>query len=223
VAKAIDRRVLPAMIVAVFASHEGTTLQAILDACGRGVLDARVGIVVSNNADSGAIRRARAAGIAHVHLSGKTHPDAEALDRAILGAIEGAAADVIFLAGYMKKLGPLTLGQYAGRVFNTHPALLPRYGGKGMYGMNVHRAVLAAGEVESGATVHLVDGGYDTGPIVAQRRVAVLPGDTPETLAERVQACERGLVVAFLGDIVQGKTARQQQGPQSRERQPTRV
>jgi phosphoribosylglycinamide formyltransferase-1 len=182
-------------------------LQAILDACRSGGLDARVAIVVSNNADSGAIRRARAAGVAHAHLSGKTYSDAEALDRAILDAIEAAAADVIFLAGYMKKLGPLTLGRYAGRIFNTHPALLPKYGGKGMYGIHVHRAVLAAGDVESGATVHLVDGGYDTGPIVAQRRVAVLPGDTPETLAERVQTCERGLVVDFLGNIVHGKIA----------------
>jgi phosphoribosylglycinamide formyltransferase-1 len=195
------------MNIAVFASHEGTTLQAIVDACEGGMLDARVAIVVSNNADSGAIRRASDAGVAHAHLSGKTHSDAEALDRALLSAIEAVAADVIFLAGYMKKLGPLTLGRYAGRIFNTHPALLPKYGGKGMYGMNVHRAVLAAGEVESGATVHLVDGGYDTGPIVAQRRVDVLPGDTPETLAERVQACERGLVVDFLGDIAYGKIA----------------
>ena len=195
------------MNIAVFASHEGTTLQAILDACAGGVLDARVAIVVSNNVDSGAIRRARAAGIGHAHLSGKTHSAADALDRAILSAIEPVAADVIFLAGYMKQLGPSMLGRYAGRIFNTHPALLPKHGGKGMYGMNVHRAVLAAGEVESGATVHLVDGGYDTGPIVAQRRVDVLPGDTPETLAERVQSCERGLVVDFLGDIAHGKIA----------------
>jgi phosphoribosylglycinamide formyltransferase-1 len=193
------------MNIAVLASHEGTTLQAILDTCGGGMLNARVVIVISNNADSGALGRARAAGVAHAHLSGRTHPDAEALDRAILGALEAVAADVILLAGYMKKLGPLTLGRYAGRVLNTHPALLPKYGGKGMYGMNVHRAVLAAGEVESGATVHLVDGEYDTGPIVAQRRVGVLLGDTPETLAERVQACERRLVVAFFADVVHGK------------------
>ena len=195
------------MNIAVFASHEGTTLQAILEDCGGGVLDARVAIVVSNNADSGALRRAREAGVAHAHLSGKTHSDAKALDRAILSTIDAVGADVIFLAGYMKKLGPLTLGRYAGRVFNTHPALLPKHGGKGMYGMNVHRAVLAAGDLESGATVHLVDGEYDTGSIVAQRRVDVLPGDTPETLAERVQACERRLVVEFLGDIVRGKIA----------------
>jgi len=195
------------MNIAVLASHEGTTLQAILDACAGGALDVRVGIVLSNNVDSGAIRRARAAGVAHAHLSGRTHADPEALDRAILAAIEAVAADVILLAGYMKRLGPLTLGRYAGRVFNTHPALLPKHGGQGMYGIHVHRALLAAGEVESGATVHLVDGGYDTGPIVAQRRVDVFPGDTPESLAERVQACERGLLVAFINDIVHGRIA----------------
>ena len=193
------------MNIAVLASHEGTTLQAILDACSGGALHAQVGIAISNNADSGALRRASAAGVVHARLSGRTHSAPEALDRAILGAIEAVAADVILLAGYLKKLGPLTLGRNAGRVFNTHPALLPKYGGKGMYGIHVHRAVLAAGEVESGATLHLVDGGYDTGPIVAQRRVDVLAGDTPETLAERVQACERGLVVTFFADIVHGK------------------
>jgi phosphoribosylglycinamide formyltransferase-1 len=193
------------MNIAVIASHEGTTLQAILDACKGSELDARVGIVISNNADSGAIRRARAAGVAHAHLSGRTHSDPEALDHAILSTIEAVAADAILLARYIKKLGPLTLGRYAGRVFNTHPALLPKYGGKGMYGIHVHRAVLAAGEVESGATVHLVDGGCNTGTIVVQRRVDVLPGDTPETLAGRVQACERGLVVALFDDIVHGR------------------
>lgn len=193
------------MNIAVFSSHEGTTLQAILDACHSGRLPARVAMVISNNADSGALRRARVAGVPHRHLSSVTHSAPDALDRAIYESVADAEADVIVLAGYLKKLGPVTLGGYGGRIFNTHPALLPRHGGQGMYGVNVHRAVLAAGESESGATLHLVDGEYDTGPIVSQRRVEVLSSDTPESLAARVQACERGLVVAFLEDVARGR------------------
>jgi phosphoribosylglycinamide formyltransferase-1 len=127
------------------------------------------------------------------------------LDREIRESVANVDADVVLLAGYLKKLGPATLAGYSGRIFNTHPALLPRHGGQGMYGGNVHRAVLAARESESGATLHLVDGEYDTGPIVSQRRVEVLPDDTPESLAARVQACERVLVVEFLDDVARGR------------------
>lgn len=186
------------MNISVLASHEGTTLQAILEACDSGECPARVALVISNNAGSGALRRARAAGVAWRHLSGATHPDPAALDQAICDAIAEAQTDVVMLAGYMKKLGPLTLRAYAGRILNTHPALLPKFGGPGMYGMHVHRAVLAAGERIAGASVHLVDGEYDTGPVLAQCAVPVLDGDTPEILAERVQASERRLVVEVL-------------------------
>ena len=192
------------MNIGALASHEGTTLQAVLDACANGDIDGRVALVISNNADAGALRRARAAGVPVAHLSGKTHPDPAALDRAIRDALQAAGIDVVLLAGYMKKLGPLTLGAYAGRVINTHPALLPRHGGQGMYGMHVHRAVIAAGDRVSGVTVHQVEDDYDTGPALAQRRVPVLAGDTPETLAQRVQASERQLLVEVLGALSRG-------------------
>jgi phosphoribosylglycinamide formyltransferase-1 len=189
------------MKLGILASHEGTTMQAVLDAVAAGTLAADVAVVISNNSDSGALRRARAAGVPAVRLSSVTHPDAEALDRAILEALTGAGVEVVLLAGYMKKLGARVLQAYRGRILNTHPALLPKFGGQGMYGTRVHEAVLAAGESETGVSVHLVDAEYDTGPVLAQCRVPVLPGDSVETLAARVQASERKFLVETLAEI----------------------
>jgi phosphoribosylglycinamide formyltransferase-1 len=191
--------------IAVLASHEGTTLQAVLDACAAGAIPGRVALVISNNADSGALRRARAAGVEALCLSGKTHPEARDLDEAINAALTERRIDVVLLAGYMKQLGPITLSRWSGRVLNTHPALLPKFGGRGMYGAHVHRAVLAAGERVSGATIHLVDSSYDTGPVIAQVQVAVDSADTPETLAARVQGAERALIVEVLAGIASGR------------------
>ncbi len=191
--------------IGVLASHEGTTLQAILDACAAREIEARVVTVVSNNGGSGALRRARDAGAQGVHLSGKTHPDPDALDAAIIQALTANEVDVVMLAGYMKKLGPALLERYRGRILNTHPALLPKFGGHGMYGMHVHEAVLRAGETESGPSVHLVDAEYDTGRVLAQAQVPVESNDTPELLAARVQERERRLVVAVLGQIANGE------------------
>ena len=193
------------MNIGVLASGEGTTLQAILDACSSDTLPARVSVVISNNSGSGALRRAAAAGVPCRHVSSQTHSDPVEMDRALCACLAEAKADVVMLAGYMKKLGPHTLGTYAGRILNTHPALLPKFGGKGLYGMHVHRAVIAAGERVSGASVHVVDAEYDTGPVVAQCTVPVLDGDTPEALADRVQDAERALVVEVLGDIARGE------------------
>jgi phosphoribosylglycinamide formyltransferase 1 len=191
--------------LAILASHEGTTLQAVIDACERGAIAARVALVISNNPDAGALRRARAARIPVLHLSGTTHPDAASLDRAICAALIEHQIDLVLLAGYMKKLGPATLATFAGRVLNTHPALLPRFGGRGLFGEHVHRAVLTAGESESGATIHLVDSEYDSGPVIAQGRVPVHAGDTVESLAARVQGAERALLVQVLGEIASGQ------------------
>lgn len=191
--------------IGVLASGEGTTLQAILDACAAGELPARVVVVISNNGGSGALRRARAAQAAALHLSGKTHPEPGALDAALAEALAEHEVDVVMLAGYMKKLEPLVLARYQGRILNTHPALLPKFGGHGMYGMRVHEAVVHAGEKESGPSVHLVDAEYDTGRVLAQAKVPVLAGDTPADLAARVQERERRLVVDVLGQIARGE------------------
>jgi phosphoribosylglycinamide formyltransferase 1 len=199
--------------IAVLASHEGTTLQAVLDACAAGLIAARVALVVSNNADSGALRRARSAGVEALHLSARTHPDPAALDGEICTALERHGADVVLLAGYMKKLGPRTLERFAGRVLNTHPALLPKFGGQGMHGAHVHRAVLAAGERSSGASIHLVDDSYDTGPLIAQVSVPVERADSIETLAARVQQAERALLVSVLAELASGKRALPMRSP----------
>lgn len=191
--------------IGVLASHEGTTLQSIMEACARGRIDGRVVSVISNNSGSGALRRAAAAGIETLHLSSVTHSCDDSLDAAICVALQRARADVVFLAGYMKRLGPRTLTAFSARILNTHPALLPKFGGQGMFGDRVYEAVLAGGESESGASVHLVDAEYDTGVVLRQERIRILPGDTVASLKARVQACEREAVVNTLAAIASGE------------------
>jgi phosphoribosylglycinamide formyltransferase 1 len=139
------------MNIAVLASHEGSTLQSVLDACDDGRIPARVTVVISNNSRSGALIRAREAGVPTFDLSSKTHNDPGALDAAVRDALLGARVDLVFLAGYMKKLGPLAVEAFNGRILNTHPALLPRFGGPGMYGDQVFKAGIARGHI---ALVH---------------------------------------------------------------------
>ena len=174
------------LALGVLASHGGTNLQAIIDSCLSGAIDAEVRVVISNNSRSLALERARRADIPTAHLSGSTHPDPDSLDETIADTLQRHGVEVVALAGYMKMLGPRTLGAYRNRILNVHPALLPKFGGQGMYGERVHQAVLASGDSVSGVTVHLVDEEYDRGPVVAQTEVPVLPGDTPDTLAARV-------------------------------------
>jgi phosphoribosylglycinamide formyltransferase 1 len=190
--------------LAILASGAGTTAQAVIDACADGRIDGAIVLVIANNADAGVLARADAAGIPRRHLSARTHPRAEDLERAIVDALREADASHVLLAGYMKRLGPGVLAAYPGRVYNTHPALLPAYGGQGMYGDRVHAAVLADGASRSGATVHVVSEDYDEGPIVAAVEVAVLDGDDVASLGERVRAAERELVVDVLARLARG-------------------
>ena len=199
------------MKIAVLASGEGTTLQAVLDACASGRLSARVAVVISNNAAAGALRRARSAGVPARHLSAATAGGPAAQDQALSKLLVEFATDLVLLAGYMKRLGPSTLARFAGRIINTHPALLPQFGGQGMYGLNVHRAVLAAGMKMSGASVHWVDENYDTGAVIAQVRVPVESGDSAQSLAARVQAAERELVIEVLAAAASGRLIPPQQ------------
>jgi phosphoribosylglycinamide formyltransferase-1 len=193
------------MIIAVLASGEGTTLQAVLDACAAGLLPARVGVVISNNRAAGALRRAHAAAVPARHVSAVTAGSEAAVDQVLRDTLLEFGTQCVLLAGYMKRLGPLTLAAFAGRIMNTHPALLPEFGGQGMYGLRVHRAVLAAGRRQTGATVHWVDAGYDTGAVIRQVRVPVEAGDGAESLAARVQAAERDLVVEVLAAAAAGR------------------
>ena len=143
-------------------------------------------MVISNNSDAGALARARKHGIQTLHLSGRQFANQAELDRRLLGTLEEQRVDMVILAGYMKLVSPIVVKAYRHRMLNIHPALLPCFGGKGMYGLRVHQAVIESGAKFSGVSVHIVDEQYDHGPIVAQRVVPVLDDDTPESLAQRV-------------------------------------
>ena len=187
------------------ASHGGSNVQAIVDACRAGELRAEPRVVISNNSGSEVLRRAAREGVPGFHLSSKTHPRPGDLDAAIEGVLADHGVELVVLGGYMRKLGPRVLGRYRGRVLNVHPALLPAYGGRGMYGERVHAAVLAAGERVTGVTVHLVDDEYDQGPILAQVEVPVLDGDTVESLRQRVLRREHALYPETLQKIATGE------------------
>lgn len=179
--------------ISVLASGGGTNFQAIQDRIADGRLEARVVLVISNNKDAFVLERARAAGIRAEHWSEKKAGSREAFVSGLLRLLDETRTELIVLAGYMKLVPVEVVRAYSGRIINIHPALLPKYGGQGMYGIHVHEAVLAAGEKESGATVHMVDEQYDRGAILKQRKVPVLPGDTPESLRDRVLAIEHEL------------------------------
>ena len=177
------------MNIAIFASGGGSNFQAIADACESGHIPGRVVLCVASRADAGVIERAERLGIPHTVLQGSSSE----WTPSVLRQLHEASTQLIALAGFMKMIPSPLIQHFPRRILNIHPALLPAYGGKGMYGIHVHRAVIAAGEAESGATVHVVDEDYDTGPIVAQTRVPVLSGDTPEDLASRVLSVEHQL------------------------------
>ena len=187
------------------ASHGGSNMQAVIDACRDGRLHAEPRVVISNNSRSRALRRAAGAGIPHYHVSTVTHPDDDARDRAIVDILVRHGVGLVVLGGYMKELGPVTISRFRGRIVNVHPALLPKFGGRGFYGIAVHEAVLASGERVTGATIHLVDEQIDHGAVLAQHRVAVEEGDTADTLAERVLAVEHELYVDTLRRIASGE------------------
>jgi len=178
--------------VAVLVSGGGTNLQALLDALHDSPI-ARVARVISNRPDAGALERARRAGVATTVLRDANDP-AE-LQSALAGA------QLVVLAGYLKLVHSSVVARFRGRMINIHPALLPAFGGPGMYGHRVHEAVLASGAKESGATVHFVDEAFDRGAIIAQEKVPVQKGDTAETLAARVLEAEHRLLPKVVLDL----------------------
>ena len=186
-------------------SGRGSNMLAIIDNCKAGKLNAEPVVVISNNADAGALKYAREAGIPAFHFSINTHADSSRLDDEITNTLKSHEVDWLILAGYMKKIGPRLLGEFRSKIFNIHPSLLPRYGGQGMYGLHVHEAVLASGESETGVTIHMVDGEYDQGKILAQEKISVEVDDDPVTLAARVLKVEHQLYSDTLRDIIEGK------------------
>ncbi len=180
--------------IAVFASGRGSNFQAIQ----RTLLSmeqppARIVLCISNNPAPGAFEYAAGEGIETMRLSPKMFDAADEYARVLSETLRRYGVEMIVLAGYMRKLPGNVVQEYRGRIFNIHPALLPEFGGEGMYGARVHEAVIASGAAESGASVHLVDEEYDTGPVVAQERIPVREGETPETLAARVLEVEHRL------------------------------
>jgi len=188
--------------LAVLISGAGSTLANLIERIRDGRLrGAEIVLVISSRGAVRGVEIARQASLPVKIIRPIDFADEQAFSEAITAAVDQAEAHLVLMAGFMRywRLPP----RWQGRVLNIHPALLPRFGGRGMYGQHVHAAVLAAGERESGCTVHLVDLQYDHGPIVAQRRVPVLPGDTPDTLAERVQAAERELYPEVVQTVVE--------------------
>lgn len=191
------------MIISFLASHGGSSAKAVIAAMREGRLSAEPGILITNNRDSAIFHWCLDNGVDVRHISSKSHRGEENADEAISTVLKNAGTDLVVLSGYMKPIGPKTLAAFGNRILNIHPALLPAYGGKGMYGDHVHHAVLAAGDRQSGATVHRVTSGIDEGPIVLQESVEVKPGDTVENLRARVQAVEPGLYIRAIQKILQ--------------------
>lgn len=193
------------MNIAVFASGRGSNLMAILNAIKEGKLNAKISLVISNNSNAGALEIAKANGIDALHISRKQFSSDEEYVQKILNELKSRNVELIVLAGYMKKIPSEIIKEYPNKILNIHPALLPSFGGKGMYGLNVHKAVIESGVKITGVTVHIVDEEYDHGPIVMQRAVEVRDDDTPETLAERVLKVEHEIYPQAIKLFVEGK------------------
>ena len=177
--------------ISALVSGGGTNLQAVIDAISEGrVKNAEIVKVISNRKAAFALVRAEEAGISTAIVSNVMFPDPELRTKELIRILGEAGTDLILLAGYLSILAPEFVGHFRGRIINIHPARLPKHGGAGYYGLNVHRAVLESGDKISGATVHFVDEGIDTGEIIIQSEVPVLDGDTPEDLAARVLVTE---------------------------------
>jgi phosphoribosylglycinamide formyltransferase-1 len=191
--------------LAVFASGGGSNFQALLDHRERGDLHVEFALMIGNNSGAGAFERARRAGVPAVHLAPTRFADENSYADRLMALLGEHRVDLIALAGYMRKLPLVVVRTYRDRILNIHPALLPAFGGKGMYGTHVHEAVLAAGAKLTGVTVHLVNEEYDQGAIVAQEPVRVLDDDTPQTLAERVLAMEHATYWRAVEACAQGR------------------
>lgn len=191
--------------IAVFISGSGTDLQSLIDASRDGRLSGEIVWVVSNTKKAYGLTRASDAGIETFVFRLNKYESEEQAGADLLAKLKERQIEYIALAGYLKLLPPIVVRAWRGRIVNIHPALLPRYGGKGMYGHHVHEAVLASGDTESGPTVHLVDEIYDNGRILEQAKVSVHKDDTPETLAARVLEAEHRLYPKVLDKLIKGE------------------
>jgi phosphoribosylglycinamide formyltransferase-1 len=192
--------------ITVLVSGGGTNLQAVIDGVENGsIRDAEIVRVISSNPDAYALERARKHNIEAMVIGKAGYPDSGERTKAIIAALDEAGTDLVILAGYMSILEPSLIEAYRGRIINIHPSLIPKFCGAGFYGKHVHEAVLAAGEIESGATVHYVDEGVDTGPIIIQENVPVMAGDTAETLAARVLETEHKILCKAVNKVIEDR------------------
>lgn len=189
--------------VGVMVSGGGTNLQAILDAVEEGrITNAEIEVVISNNPGAYALERARNHGIEAVCMSPKDYETRDDFNRAFLEKVDEYHLDLIVLAGFLVKIPEAMVGKYEHRIINIHPSLIPSFCGVGYYGLKVHEAALARGVKVTGATVHYVDGGMDTGPIILQKAVEVQENDTPELLQRRVMEQAEWVILPKAIDMI---------------------
>jgi len=191
--------------IAVFSSGEGSTMTKIHKACQRGNLPAEILLIISNKVHSGAIERARRHAIDSYLFDTGNNEDTIKTESDLVGLLKQSKIDWILLLGYTRKIGPKLLTAFNNRIINTHPSLLPKYGGKGFYGRKIHEAVLASGDILTGATVHLVNEEYDSGEILSQIDVPVLPNDSATTLEARVKKTEKAHLIKVLNELWKNK------------------
>jgi len=190
------------MKISFLASHGGTAAKHIIAAIRSNQLAAEIGVVITNNPDSVIYNWCNDNAVETVYINGNTHLDEAERDKAIYDKLFNAKTDLIILSGYMKKIGKTTLSAYSNRILNIHPSLLPRHGGKGLYGDKVHQSVIDSGDMQSGATVQFINEAYDEGPIFSQHIVDLVKGETVKTLKEKVQAIESELYLTSIKRIL---------------------
>lgn len=191
--------------IGVLISGSGTNLQSLLDACRAGEIDGEVVLVISNRASAYGLERAEAAGISAIHLSAKAFSSAEDYDRELLKRLKEAEVDLVVLAGYLRVLTPEFVSAFENKMMNIHPSLIPSFCGDGYYGIKVHEAAVRRGVKLSGATVHFVDNGTDTGPIILQEAVAVEAQETAESLQQKILQIEHRLLPRAVALFCEGK------------------
>lgn len=197
-----------------FASHGGSNFEAIAKACHAGQVHADPTVLIYNNPNAKVKERAASLNVAAFCMNASKFESLDDLDSRIIQVLSEHEVDLVILAGYMKKIGPKVLFTYSGRILNIHPALLPKYGGKGMYGMKVHEQVVHDREQESGATIHVVTKDYDEGPILAQGKVAVVDSDSAESLAKKVLLVEHQLYPSTIQAVISGEVRLPEPGDQ---------
>lgn len=191
--------------IAVLVSGGGTNLQAIIDGINDGkIRNTKIVGVISNNLGAYALNRAADALIPGCVVSRKNFENRELFEEALLGAVDAVEPDLVVLAGFLVKIPDIMTEKYQGRIINIHPSLIPSFCGVGAYGLHVHEMALARGVKVTGATVHFVDGGMDTGPIIAQKAVMVEPRDTPEVLQRRVMEQAEWVLLPMVIDAIAG-------------------